>query len=74
MSDMSKYELNQEQQELDQRAQEAAEQTEEQESMGYSSDHYEWEMKTALENGNRIAYDNAKRNWANAKVKEQTGG
>ena len=40
--------------------------------LGYSSSYYEHEMARALESGNRIAYDNARRNWANAKVKEST--
>lgn len=40
--------------------------------LGYSSDYYEHEMARALEKGNRIAYDNAKRDWAKAKAKEAT--
>lgn len=40
--------------------------------LGYSSDYYESEMARALENGNQIAYDNARRNWAKAKVDEST--
>ncbi len=42
------------------------------EKLGYSSDHYEWEMAQALEKGNSVAYDNAKRNWAKAKAREET--
>lgn len=40
--------------------------------LGYSSDYYEHEMARALENGNRIAYDHAKSNWAKEKAKEAT--
>ena len=42
------------------------------EKLGYSSDHYEWELEQALEKGNSVAYDNAKRNWAKAKAREET--
>lgn len=52
---------------------EAAETGEEQESVGYSSDYYEHQMASALKNGNKIAYDNARSNWAKAKVKESVG-
>ena len=52
---------------------EAAETGEEQESVGYSSDHYEHEMASALKNGNKIAYDNARANWARAKARESVG-
>lgn len=73
---MSKYELDMEleQQELTQQAQEAAEQQEGKEAVGYSSDYYQWQMENALEKGNKIAYDSARRNWAKAKAKEATGG
>ena len=62
---------NAEPQEQDE-AQEQTEEGEGREAMGYSSDYYEHEMARALKNVNRIAYDNAKRNWANAKAKEET--
>lgn len=54
--------------------QEAAEQQEMDKGakMGYSSSYYESRMASALESGNEIAYKNARRNWANAKVKEST--
>lgn len=39
--------------------------------LGYSSDHYEHEMASALESGNKIAYENAKHNWAKTKAKEE---
>ena len=42
------------------------------EAMGYSSDYYKNEMAKALESGNRIAYDYAKRDWARAKAREET--
>ena len=45
----------------------------EQEAVGYSSNYYKHEMEVALKNGNKIAYDNAKSNWANAKVRETVG-
>lgn len=53
---------------------EAAEQREmdEGEKLGYSSSYYEHMMASALENGNKIAYDNARRNWSEAKVREST--
>lgn len=54
---------------------EAAEQQEMDEGaeiVGYSSSYYEHEMERALANGNRIAYDNARNNWAKAKVREST--
>ena len=40
--------------------------------LGYSSSYYEHEMARALEKGNTIAYDNAKRNWAKEKAREAT--
>lgn len=40
--------------------------------IGYSSDYYEHQMATALENGNKIAYDHAKRDWAKAIAREET--
>lgn len=40
--------------------------------LGYSASYYESQMATALEKGNDIAYKNARRNWAKAKVKEST--
>lgn len=40
--------------------------------LGYSSSYYESEMANALNSGNRIAYENARRNWANAKAREAT--
>ena len=52
---------------------EAAENSETQETAGYSSDYYEHQMASALKNGNQIAYDNAKSAWANAKAKEAVG-
>ena len=69
-----------EQQEMDRFAQtaeampEAAEQREmdEGEKLGYSSDYYEHQMASALESGNKIALRNAERNWAKAKVKENS--
>lgn len=51
-----------EQQEMDEAA----------EKLGYSSSYYESRMASALESGNKIAYDNARRDWAKAKVKEST--
>ncbi|MBQ3078587.1 MAG: hypothetical protein IJC48_01125 [Clostridia bacterium] len=39
-------------------------------AIGYSSDYYENEYARALKNGNPLAAENAKRNWANAKAKE----
>lgn len=39
--------------------------------IGYSSDHYQWEMSNAIKNNNQIAYDNAKRNYADAKAREE---
>lgn len=39
--------------------------------LGYSSEHYQWEMANAIKNNNQIAYDNAKRNYANAKAREE---
>lgn len=67
-----------EQQEMDRFAQTAevtldvAEQREmdEGEKLGYSSDYYEHRMASALESGNKIAFRNAKRNWAREKAKE----
>ena len=45
---------------------------EQEQGLGYSSDYYKHEMARAIENGNQIAYENAKRNYANALVREQT--
>lgn len=42
------------------------------EHLGYSSDYYQWEMANAIKSGNQIAYDYAKRNYANAKAREET--
>lgn len=69
-----------EQQEMDRFAQtaeatsESAEQREmnEGEKLGYSSDYYEYRMASALENGNKIAFRNAERNWAREKAKENS--
>ena len=53
---------------------EAAEVAEAPESVGYySSDYYERRMATALETGNRTMYHNARRDWAEAKVRESVG-
>ena len=52
---------------------EAAGTAEEQETVGYSSDYYEHRMEVALKNGNKIMYENAKANWAKAKVRETVG-
>ena len=51
---------------------EETQESEENENMGYSSDYYEHQMASALKNGNKIAYDNAKDSWAKAVAKEQT--
>ena len=53
---------------------EAAEQREMDEctKLGYSSGYYEHQMARALESGNKIAYENARKHWADAKVKEST--
>ena len=53
---------------------EAAEQREMDEGakLGYSSSYYEQKMANALENGNRVAYDYAKSDWAKAKAREET--
>lgn len=40
--------------------------------LGYSADYYQNEMKKALNNGNSIAYENARKNWASAAAKEKT--
>lgn len=40
------------------------------ESIGYSSSYYESMYANALKEGNKIASENAKRNWAKAKAKE----
>lgn len=53
-------ELEAEQQEMD-----------EGERLGYSSDHYKHEMAAAIKNDNKIAYENAKRNYAEKVAKEQ---
>lgn len=39
--------------------------------VGYSSDYYQWEMANAIESGNQIAYDYAKRDYAEAKAREE---
>ena len=52
---------------------EVDETSEEKEAAGYSSDYYEHQMASALKNGNKIAYDNARSNWAKAKVRESVG-
>lgn len=41
-------------------------------ALGYSSNYYKHEMARAIENGNKIAYENARKNYAHALVKEQT--
>ena len=66
-----------EQQEMEEMSRQAAEKTnaeemaETQEMLGYSSDYYEHKMSSALESGNKIAYEHAKEDWADAKVKEE---
>lgn len=55
-------EMAQEQQEMDEGA----------EMLGYSSEYYEHEMERAIKNGNKIALEHAKRNYAHAKAKETT--
>lgn len=52
---------------------EGAEIAEDKEAVGYSSSYYEHEMESALKNGNKIAYDNARSAWAKAKAKESVG-
>ncbi len=42
------------------------------ESLGYSSEYYKHEMARAIKNDNKIAYEHAKKNYANAKIKEST--
>ena len=42
------------------------------ERVGYSSDYYKWEMANAIKNGNSIALKYAKKNYAEAKVREAT--
>lgn len=44
-----------------------------QETLGYSSDYYKSEMAKAIKNGNQIAYENAKKHYSSAKVKETVG-
>ena len=39
-------------------------------SIGYSSSYYMYEYEKAIKNGNRIAQENALKNYANAKAKE----
>lgn len=41
------------------------------ETVGYSSDYYKWQMANAIESGNQIAYDYAKRDYAKAKAEEE---
>lgn len=41
------------------------------ERLGYSSDYYKHEMAAAIKNDNKIAYENAKRNYAEKVAKEQ---
>lgn len=41
------------------------------ERLGYSSDYYKHEMEAAVKNGNKIAYENAKNNYAREVAKEQ---
>lgn len=54
--------------------QENQEETEEgKESLGYSSDYYKHEMARAIKNGNKIAYENAKKNYSHAKTRETLG-
>lgn len=43
------------------------------ETLGYSSDHYKWEMEQALKSGNQIWYENAKRHYGEAKARETLG-
>ena len=40
--------------------------------LGYSSSYYESQMASALRDGNKTAYDNARNNWAKAKAEEAT--
>lgn len=42
------------------------------EALGYSSEYWKHEMEVALKNGNRIAYENYKRNYSHAVVRENT--
>ena len=79
--ELASAELPAEQAEMDAAAElpasdaEAAEQQEMElgeKKLGYSSSYYEHRMADALEDGNSIAYKNAKRNWAEAKAKEET--
>jgi len=49
------------------------EQPENRETVGYDSGYYEHRMEVALKNGNKIAYDNAKSDWARAKARETAG-
>lgn len=39
--------------------------------LGYDSDYYMWEMANAIESGNQVAYDYAKRDYAEAKAREE---
>lgn len=52
---------------------ETAETAEDPEAVGYSSGYYEHQMASALKNGNRIAYNNARSSWENAKRREAAG-
>jgi len=52
---------------------EAAEAAEEKESVGYSSDYYEHRMAEGLRSNNKPMYENAKKHWAEAKVRESVG-
>lgn len=57
-----------------QEALENPEQTDEgKEALGYSSEHYKHEMARAIKNGNKTAYEHAKKNYSHAKVKESLG-
>lgn len=39
------------------------------EAVGYSSDHYKWEMAQAIKSGNSVWLEHAKANYANALAK-----
>ena len=56
----------------EQEAQEQREMNEGISKLGYSSAYYKHKMETALANGNKIAYDNARKAWAKKVVEEET--
>ena len=39
--------------------------------IGYDSSYYQWEMANAIESGNQVAYEYAKRDYAEAKAREE---